>query len=133
MKDLKEYIVEKKATEDEKWILGCINVNLADTNFSKFLDPNNLPEKMNEDIMDSLGLIIRNLEYHMLKDDNLCEFTVKSYFNVVLKKAKIRKNETTLEDIWNKYKDDFIKLYHEKLEEREEYRKKWPDYYKNDK
>ena len=122
MKKLIEYIVEKKLSDNEKYINDCIN-----------LYTENHPENINEDILNDLAGIMNLLSYHILKDDSLYEFIVKKYFGKILAKAHIKRTEENLHEIWTKYNDDFIKMFQDALKEREENHKKYPDYYKNDK
>ena len=133
MKKLIEYIVEKKLSDNEKYINDCINLYTENHHYSKFIDVNNLPEKINEDILNDLAGIMNLLSYHILKDDSLYEFIVKKYFGKILAKAHIKRTEENLHEIWTKYNDDFIKMFQDALKEREENHKKYPDYYKNDK
>ena len=133
MKKIIEYIVEKKRTDDEQYIVDCINLYTKDAHYSKFIDVNNLPEKLNEDILYDLSNVVKMLSYHILTNDALCEFVVKTYFGKILAKAHVKRTEENLQEIWTKYNDDFTKMYQDALKEREENHKKYPDYYKNDK
>ena len=129
MKDLTQFIFEKKSSysEEEKLIMDIIDVQRKDVHYGKFIDVNNLPDKLDRDIFYDWTLVVGCCTRKILKDDSFCEFTVKKYFAKVLAKAHIKRNPTTLDDIWEKYKDDFLNEYHNIAKEREELFKKHPD------
>ena len=133
MKRIEEYIVEKKLSDDEQYIVDCINMHTTDVHYPKWLDVNNLPEKLEKDNLDDLFNVMKMMSYHILKTNSLCEFVVKKYFGKILAKAHIKRTEENLQQIWTKYNDDFTKMYQDALKEREENHKKYPEYYKNDK
>ena len=134
MKDLTQFILERKVSysEDEKTIIDIIDRITNDHHYGKFIDVNNLPEKLDKDIFYEWSGLLHVSPYHILKDDSFCEFYVKKYFAKVLAKAHIKRNPTTLDEIWDKYKEDFLNEYHDKLKEREKDRKESPDYYRYD-